>query len=101
MSDGHSVEGLLAQIDREATSETVNFELCVPTQLTLRGARVGLNVGMAVVLDRLQLRDSFPTDLLRPRTVVYIVTSDRDQQRQNRLALLSHFPARSFCLALG
>jgi hypothetical protein len=60
MSDGHSVEGLLAQIDREVTSETVNFELCVPTQLTLRGAGVGLDVGMAVVLDRLLAKGLTP-----------------------------------------
>ena len=60
MNEANSVEALLEKIDREVSSETVNFELWVATQLTLRGAGIDSGVGMAVVLDRLLAKGLTP-----------------------------------------
>ena len=59
-SQRQSVEALLDRIDREVTSETLDFELWVPTQLTFCRAGIRPDVAMAVVLDRLLARGLMP-----------------------------------------
>lgn len=59
MTQGHTVEALLKEIDAVAEGST-DFELWVPPQLTLRGVEVSADVAMAVVLDRLLAKGYMP-----------------------------------------
>lgn len=60
MTQDHTVEALLEQVDR-VPDGTTRLELWVPARLTLRGVEVRSDVAMAVVLDRLLSKGFMPS----------------------------------------
>jgi hypothetical protein len=48
-----TVEGLLSELDSITPPCSQSFELWVPQELTLRGKPAGLDVAMAIVLDKI------------------------------------------------